>query len=169
MHDDVTNRRRLVLRLTFEPRVCGQDAPLSGRYPIHEYQQDHGIHYRDTHNQRTRSSLVSPVPVSCRLLAGVLRSAASPPRTFIPIFLLRARSYINVKSEPRPRGKTSSNRSYLSRRKRTARGRCALVPGWAPSFSSPELPPLFRPSRNRHRLDSFLILESLFNMRFQRR
>jgi len=48
MHDDVQNLRGLVLRMMFEPRYCGQDAPLSGRYPIHEYQQDHGIHYRDT-------------------------------------------------------------------------------------------------------------------------
>ena len=35
----------------------------------------------------------------------------------------------NVKSEPRPRGKTSGESIHKSRRKWTARGRCALVPG----------------------------------------
>jgi hypothetical protein len=40
----------------------------------------------------------------------------------------------NVTAEPRPRGKTGGKRTYLSRRKRTARGRCALAAGSPPFF-----------------------------------
>ena len=77
MHDRRCGRPR-----GFPARLCpslersGQDAPVNGRYPIHEDQHDHGIYLPDTHKRTRLTAVSTPGPCPLPSLYGLFQTAA---------------------------------------------------------------------------------------------